>query len=266
MADLIFIVGNPGTGKSTAIEKLDPNNTTIINVEGKRLPFRGGTKFEIVKTDKSDEIVREMKKASEKHKIIVIDDFQYLMSNEFMRRSSERGYDKFSEIGRHAWDVLETVKDLPDDVLVYVLCHSNMTDDGIERVKTIGKMLDEKINLEGMSAIVLKTVVNDGQYCFSTQNNGKDTVKSPKGMFDSLLIKNDLSYVDAKIRNYYELDNIEVNDEEAKVEEKKRKPRSRREEMEKAVAEANTTESGEAMPWEKAETPETPKRRRRRSV
>jgi predicted ATP-dependent serine protease len=203
MADLIFIVGNPGTGKSTAIEKLDPNNTTIINVEGKRLPFRGGTKFEIVKTDKSDEIVREMKKASEKHKIIVIDDFQYLMSNEFMRRSSERGYDKFSEIGRHAWDVLETVKDLPDDVLVYVLCHSNMTDDGIERVKTIGKMLDEKLTVEGLFSIVLMAQNIDGKHVFLTRSDGKSTVKTPMDMFDKEEIDNDLKAVDTAIREYY---------------------------------------------------------------
>src|SRR5207253_2481807 len=94
-----------------------------------------------------------------KRKVIVLDDFQYVMANEFMRRSEEKGYDKFTEIGRHAWDILTNAAQLADDVRVYVLAHSEESEAGRIKVKTIGRMLDEKITVEGMFVVVLRTVV-----------------------------------------------------------------------------------------------------------
>ena len=128
-------------------------------------------------------------------------------------RSTERGYDKFTDIGRHAWDIANTVRELDPDVIVYVLCHTDTDQDGFEKLKTIGKLLDEKIFLEGMSTIVLKTHVEDGKYTFLTQNNGHDTVKSPAGMFPAYAIDNDLHYVDEKIRSYYEIGDFKTDEE-----------------------------------------------------
>lgn len=216
MGVLVFILGKSGTGKSYSMRNFGENELAIINVQGKILPFKNGGRFPIKNTDSSPEIIGSMKAISKKVKSIVIDDFQYLMANEFMRRSSERGYDKFTDIARHAWDIANAVRDLPDDVIVYVMCHTDTDDSGTEKIKTIGKMLDEKICLEGMSTIVLRTNVVDGVYTFVTQNNGKDTVKSPAGMFPSYAIDNDLYYVDQKIRNFYELGNF-VSDEEVKA-------------------------------------------------
>lgn len=203
MGQLVYILGRSGTGKSYSMHNFPPDKIALINIQGKILPFRGSAKIKTVNTDQSSEIVKELDKLSKTYKSIVVDDYQYTMANEFMRRSTERGYDKFTEIGRHAWDIANKVGELPPDVIVYVMCHTDRDDEGNEKIKTIGKLLDEKICLEGMATIVLKTNVTDGQYSFLTQNNGKDTVKSPAGMFPSYAIDNDLYYVDQKIRNYY---------------------------------------------------------------
>ena len=214
MGQLVYILGKPGTGKSFSLRNFDKAEVGVINVQGKILPFKGGASWDITSTDDSDEITAAIKKMSQKYKVIVVDDFQYVMANEFMRRSTEKGYDKFTDIGRHAWDIANTVRSLPADVIVYVLCHTDTDQDGFEKLKTIGKLLDEKIFLEGMSTIVLKTHVEDGKYTFLTQNNGRDTVKSPAGMFPSYAIENDLKYVDDKIRSYYEIGSDYKTDDE----------------------------------------------------
>lgn len=237
MGTVVFILGRSGTGKSYSMRNFDPSELAIINVQGKVLPFKGGAKFTTKNTDNADEIISAMKAISNKVRVIVIDDFQYLMANEFMRRSNERGFDKFTDIAKNAWNVIDSIKTLPDNVIVYVMCHIDTGDDGVEKLKTIGKLLDEKIVLEGMSTIVLKTCVADGNYTFVTQNNGKDTVKSPFGMFPSRAIQNDLKYVDEKIRNYYGFDgavsdaDIDAMDSEAVVETPEPRKRVRRSEQ-----------------------------------
>lgn len=203
MAQLVFILGRSGTGKSYSLRNIPKHMLALINVQGKLLPFKGAADIDQIITDDSNEILKALENFAQDHEIIVIDDYQYIMSNEFMRRSYEKGYDKFTEIARHAWDVANKVRELPAHVNVYIMCHTDRDDDGNEKIKTIGKLLDEKICLEGLSTIVLKTNVSDGQYTFLTQNNGKDTVKSPAGMFPAYAIENDLWYVDQKIRNYY---------------------------------------------------------------
>lgn len=213
MGQLVYILGRSGTGKSYSIRNFPKDKVAVINVQGKVLPFKGASAIEQTPTDNSANILKALDIYAHDYKSIVIDDYQYVMSNEFMRRSSERGYDKFTEIARHAWDIANHVRNMPDDVIVYIMCHTDRDDEGNEKIKTIGRLLDEKICLEGLSTIVLKTNVSDGQYTFLTQNNGKDTVKSPYGMFPTYAIDNDLYYVDQKIRNYYEMGEYK-NDEE----------------------------------------------------
>lgn len=213
MGILVYVLGKSGTGKSYSMRNFPQNELALINVQGKILPFRGSAKIEQTTTDDSSEIVETMKDYAENFKSIAIDDYQYIMANEFMRRSFEKGYDKFTEIGRHAWDIPDAVRELPNDCIVYIMCHTDRDEEGFEKIKTIGKLLDEKICLEGMSTIVLKTNVTDGKYVFLTQNNGKDTTKSPAGMFPSYAIDNDLKYVDDKIRNYYGFDGAKTDEE-----------------------------------------------------
>lgn len=213
MAIPVLILGQSGTGKSYSLKNFEEDQICLISVQKTLLPFR--KKFKETKvTDKYADIAKAMK--ATKKKVIVIDDCQYLMANEFMRRATERGYDKFTEIAFNFWDlIVQEVNSLPADTIVYLLCHTATDENGVEKMKTIGKLVDEKITPEGLFTIVLKTVVSDGNYAFVTQNNGKDTVKSPEGMFSTYAINNDLHYVDEKIRNYYELTGA-VSDDEIK--------------------------------------------------
>lgn len=250
MAQLVFILGRSGTGKSYSLYKVPKNKLALINVQNKILPFRGSAEIEQTATDDSSEIIKALDIYAENYDIIVIDDFQYLMSNEFMRRSYEKGYDKFTEIARHAWDIPDHVRKMPNNVIVYIMCHTDRDDEGNEKIKTIGKLLDEKICLEGLSTIVLKTNVSDGQYTFLTQNNGKDTVKSPAGMFPSYAIANDLWYVDQKIRNYYGMDGAASDEEMAAADQEVAKPEvvkpdadGRKRRTRPAAAEAPTVEA-----------------------
>ena len=256
MGQLVYILGKPGTGKSFSLRNFDKAEVGVINVQGKILPFKGGASWDITSTDDSDEITAVIKKMSQKYRVIVVDDFQYVMANEFMRRSTEKGYDKFTDIGRHAWDIANTVRTLPADVIVYVLCHTDTDQDGFEKLKTIGKLLDEKIFLEGMSTIVLKTHVEDGKYTFLTQNNGRDTVKSPAGMFPSYAIENDLKYVDDKIRSYYEIgSDYKTDDEMAEADAAAAHEEIQKEEPKKKRGRKDTADdpyAGAKEPFEKA--------------
>lgn len=275
MGVLVFILGRSGTGKSYSMRDFPKDKLAVVNVQGKILPFKGSGQIEMTSTDTSKDIVRALEKYAAEYKSIVVDDFQYVMANEFMRRSTERGYDKFTEIGRHAWDITNTVRSLPADCIVYVMCHTDRDEDGNEKIKTIGKLLDEKICLEGMSTIVLMTNVTDGVYTFLTQNNGKNTVKSPAGMFPSYAIDNDLYYVDQKIRTYYELGEFLTAEEEAEIDQmakrddipindgkKERKKRGKKKEEE--PAETSQEEEKTEAAAEEQPAAEQPKKRRRK--
>ncbi len=208
----VMVLGESGTGKSASLRNLDPETTFLIQAVSKPLPFRNNwqpitkdnPKGSIFVCDNSATICKAMAAAAVKGKTqIIIDDFQYVMANEFMRRSGETGFNKFTEIAKHAWDIIMSIQHLPPGVTVYVLSHTETNDQGKTKVKTIGKLLDEKITLEGLFTIVMRTVVDDGKYSFSTQNSGFDTVKTPMEMFDSKLIDNDLALVDQTIKSYF---------------------------------------------------------------
>lgn len=265
MGVLVFVLGRSGSGKSTSLKNFPPEKLALVNVQGKILPFRGGGKIKQYTEDDSEKICDLIETFSHGgYKSIVVDDYQYVMANEFMRRAYEKGYDKFMEIGRHAWDIATKVRELPQDVIVYILCHIEKSDSGDEKIKTIGRMLDEKICLEGMSTIVLKSDCTDGKYYFTTQNSGKDTVKTPDGMFPTYAIENDLFYVDNKIRNYYELGEFMQTVEEKPVEEVKKpekKKRGSRPTPEKIVN-AGMEDGREEVPFDEMEQPK-PERKKR---
>lgn len=199
MAIIVMVCGQSGTGKSTSLRNFKPEEVCVVNVSGKPLPFRN--KHKTFNTDDYSAIDAAIRKAPAKS--IVIDDATYLMTGEYMRTANVTGYQKFVTLALNFYTLIKVAASLPDDKIVYFLGHVDTDPNGNEKFKTIGKMLDEKITLEGMFTIVLKTVVQDGKYFFSTQNNGQDTVKSPMGMFEAPLIENDLAAVDAAIREYY---------------------------------------------------------------
>lgn len=198
----VLILGESGSGKSASMRNFTLEQLGIINISGKPLPFR--SKFRAFSSDSYQVVAEVLRKA--KTKSIAIDDCQYLMVNEFMRNVKIKGFDKFSDFAFNFWDLIQTaIRETAQDVIVYFLGHSVRDKDGIERLKTVGKLTDEKVTPEGFFTVVLKTQVQDGHYYFTTQTNGMDTVKSPMGMFESFQIGNDLKMVDDTIRAYYNL-------------------------------------------------------------
>lgn len=206
-----IVLGESGTGKSTSLRNFDPASTLLIKAVRKPLPFKAPgwqpynriTKTgNVIVTDDAAVIEKSMRVLGN-FPVVVIDDWQYILANEFMRRSGEKGFEKFTDIGRHAWDVMNAAAGLAEHRRVYILAHTSNDEFGNTKIKTIGKLLDEKITVEGLVSIVLRTVVADGHYSFSTRNSGRDTVKTPMGMFDEDLIDNDLSAVDSAICGFY---------------------------------------------------------------
>jgi hypothetical protein len=210
MSIATMVLGQSGTGKSTSLRNMNPAETLLIQTIQKPLPFKskewqpvsdkGGN---IIVSANADYICHAMKKTS--RSIIVIDDLQYLLATEFMTRAHEKGYEKFTEMARHYYDVVTTATMLDANKRVYLMSHTDTSESGQIKAKTIGKLLDEKITIEGLLSIVLRTHVINGQYVFSTKNNGSDTVKTPMGLFNDEFIENDLMLVDKSIKEYYEL-------------------------------------------------------------
>ena len=219
----VLIIGESGSGKTYAIKNLDPEKVGIFLCEKNRLPFRKPFPTYKVRNMLKDEDGKQImyrqsaviqgvlagRKAKDHKKIYVIDDSQYIMANEYFDRASEKGYDKFVDIGANFRNLVHLVNnELPDDVIVYFLHHPE-TDGNTGRVKakTIGKMLDEKLTLEGCFDIVLHARTDGAEHWFSTQSDGTDTAKSPEEMFEAK-IPNDLAFVDKTIREYYGMESV----------------------------------------------------------
>lgn len=210
----VLVIGRSGSGKTYSLKNFKEGEVGIISVEKGRLPFKsnvpvvkipqfgkdeGCNDYATINAAKYSWIMQTIAKS--KAKSIVIDDSQYLLVNELFDRASEKGYDKFTGMAANFRNLIHFINEWQDDnKIVYFLHHSEIDTDGREKVKTIGKMLDEKLTIEGCFDIVL--------YCqdhkFFTQANGQSTAKSPEDMFE-LEIPNDLKFVDAEIRKYYGL-------------------------------------------------------------
>lgn len=206
MAITTFVLGNSGEGKSFSLKHLDPKLVGVINVNNKPLPFRGGHEFKKIATDNAERIKQVLLQSQAP--IIVIDDFQYVMGNEYIGGANQKftgdaAFQRYNTMAYNAWSIINTaIREVSDTKRVYILSHTQ-EDNGRSKIKTIGKMLDDKIVLEGMVTMVLQTTIQDKNHFFMTQNNGFNTVKSPEDMFQSELIPNDLNAVDDAICDYY---------------------------------------------------------------
>lgn len=213
MAQKVLIMGESGTGKSTSMRNCDQATIAVVNPVGKPLPFKNHFDTLSNETD-ARKITKYMKdQVAAGKKLIVVDDFQYILAVPYMNRIKETGWDKYNDFGSNYFEIIDVCKDLPDDVIVVYMTHLETLDNGLTTVKLIGKLLREKITIEGLFTVVLRTGVNEAKYYFYTQNSGKDTVKSPLGMFPAYAIDNDLNYVADKIRNYYEIGEYKTDDE-----------------------------------------------------
>lgn len=235
MAELGAIVGKSGSGKSTSLRNLDPQKTFIINVANKPLPFRGykqnyknlvlsadGRSYvgNLYNTSNVDQILKILKVVNQTMphiEQVIIEDSQYLMSFEAMDRSGEKGYEKFTQMATHFFSVLKEAMNMRENLKVFILCHAENTGDELNpsyKIKTLGKMIDNMITIEGLFTYVLFTerIQNDEgvmEYKFVTNSNGTTTAKTPMGCFEEALIDNDLQYVFNKIDEY---NNAGIND------------------------------------------------------
>lgn len=215
MALPVLIIGRSGSGKTYSLKNFKVDDVGIISVEKGRLPFKSDLKMTRIPKFEQAENGEKLNPAqinaaryswieravtAAKAKSIVIDDSQYLLANELFDRAYEKGYDKFVTMAKNFRDLIHFVNDVEDDnKIVYFLHHSELDADGKEKVKTIGKMLDEKLCVEGCFDIVLYCQDNK----FFTQANGQSVAKTPEGMFAESEIPNDLKMVDDTIREYY---------------------------------------------------------------
>jgi len=199
----VLILGESGSGKSTSLRNFNKDELVIYNVAGKPLPFRGGTQLNHADNVSYNTIMQNMSK--KKFRCYVIDDSQYLLAFELFGRVAEKTYDKFTEMAVHFYDLIQfVIRQMPPDCIVYFLHHTDDID-GKVKAKTVGKMLNEKLTVEGLFSIVLMAKNLDGRYVFRTHSDGRDTVKTPMDMFDQDEIDNDLKAVDAAIREYYSM-------------------------------------------------------------
>lgn len=196
-----LIIGESGSGKTYSIKNFDIDEVGIFAVEKSRLPFR--KEFKIAKNS-TYETIMNCFKSGPKLKKYIIDDSQYLLVNELFDKAKDSGYSKFADIAIHFRNLIHYINhQLPDDVIVYFLHHSETdSNTGKIKAKTVGKMLDNQLTVEGCFSIVLLATAEGTEHYFTTQSDGYTTAKSPEGMFD-LKIPNDLKAVDTAIREYY---------------------------------------------------------------
>ena len=206
----VLILGESGRGKTYSIKGMTPDNVGIFAVEKALLPFKNKG-FKVAKNSNYNMIMNALKEP--KLKAYVIDDSQYLMVNEFFDRAKDTGYRKYTDIGLHFRNLVHHInQNIPDDVIVYFLHHTEIdSNTGKTKAKTVGKMLDNYLTVEGCFNIVLQAVAEGSEHYFITQSDGSNTAKSPEEMFE-LKINNNLEFVDNTIREYYGL-NIEEREE-----------------------------------------------------
>lgn len=207
MATPVLIIGKSGSGKSTSLRNCVGNdNWNLIRVLNKPLPFKG--KVNGWTTDDYQTVMKALSQSKAKN--IVLDDAGYLITNHFMRGHSSAGtgngvFNLYNNIGDYFWNLIQFIIKLPEDKIVYVMMHEDKNDFGDIKPKTIGKLIDEKVCLEGMFTIVLRCIEESGKHLFVTQASDGAVSKSPMGMFETLTIDNDLLLVEKAVREYYEL-------------------------------------------------------------
>lgn len=206
MATAVLIMGESGSGKSASLRNFAPNEISVFNVTSKPLPFKQG-KTKIPKIDNATYTDIANALANPNKRAYVIDDAGYLLSFEMFKRANETGYSKFTDMAKNFFDMLDFINTkLPNDIIVYITMH---TEDDPEmhrvKVKTIGKMLDQNLKIEGLFSIVLRAVQTEDGYKFVTRDDMVSTAKSPIGMWEEDMIDNDLKEVDRTIREYYDM-------------------------------------------------------------
>ena len=201
----VLLIGQSGSGKSTSLRNFKGDEVAVVNVLGKPLPFKSD-----IKAGKCDDYATILKAiANTPKKTIVIDDANYLITNEFMNKSSVKGFDKYNEMGNNFFNLINGIKNIEGGKTVYLIMHEDTDENGNVKPKTIGKLLDDKVNIQGMFTICIRAMYDNGNYIFRLKTNGQDCVKTPFDMFKDESMENDLKAFDKVVREYYELDKKE---------------------------------------------------------
>lgn len=215
MSNIILILGTSGSGKSTSTRNLPSEETFYINVLDKPLPFRGYKKKynegnkNYYATDDYAKIIAFIRAVNERRpeiKNIVIDDFNFVLSNEYMRRARENGFTKFTEMGIHTFDIVEELKKLREDLFCFIMSHTEADHEGVIKPQSVGKMVPNKVSIEGRITTVFHARVIGGEFKFLTQFDGLYSAKTPMGLFSDLYIDNDLQYVKEQMHAYFNED------------------------------------------------------------
>jgi hypothetical protein len=205
----VLLIGQSGSGKSTSLRNFKGDEVAVVNVLGKPLPFKSD-----IKAGKCDDYAKILNAiANTDKKTIVIDDANYLITNEFMNKSSVKGFDKYNEMGNNFFNLINGIKNIEGGKTVYLIMHEDTDENGNVKPKTIGKLLDDKVNIQGMFTICIRSMFDNGNYIFRLKTNGQDCVKTPFGMFEAESMENDLKEFDKVVREYYELDKVENKEE-----------------------------------------------------
>ena len=201
----VLLIGASGSGKSTSLRNFKGEEVAVVNVLGKPLPFKSDIKAG--KCDDYNVILKAIKETPKK--TIVIDDANYLITSEFMNKASVKGYDKYNELANNFWNLINGIKNIEGGKTVYLIMHEDADENGNIKPKTIGKLLDDKVNIQGMFTICIRAMYENGNYIFRLKTNGQDCVKTPFGMFEEETMDNDLKAFDKVVREYYDLDKKE---------------------------------------------------------
>ena len=204
MGIAVLILGESGSGKSASMRNFTESDVRILNVASKPFPFRNVNKLK--KADKATYSMIKGAVSSGKSLSYVVDDAQYLMAFESFEKANEIGYTKFTNMAKNYEEMLRYIQEeTTPDTIVYIMQHIETDENGKVKAKTLGKMLDQQLTIEGLFTIVLLCKADRNKHYFVTQSDGTNPCKSPMGMFDEIEIDNDLKIVDDAIREYYGL-------------------------------------------------------------
>lgn len=209
MAQKVLILGSSGTGKSTSIRNLNPDETFIIKAVEKQLPFRksdtlyNSEKKNVFTTQKISSVLAALGRieSNPNIKTLIIDDFNYLLTFGYKEKAAEKGFQKFEVLAFGIMDIFEKIDAMRKDLIVYIIAHTQKDQDGKLSMKTIGKFLDEKLVVEGLFSMVLLALGNESDYKFIV--NGMDPAKTPIEMFESNEVENDLVLINKAITEYF---------------------------------------------------------------
>ena len=201
----VIVYGKSGSGKTRSLKFFGEDEILYVNVEKKLLPFRNKFKYEL-RSDNTDLIRDQLMKMPTK--AAVIDDLTYTMTNEFMRRhrnmKGNQQFDLYNDIADNLWNLFEDVKNkLPNDVIVYFIMHEDSDDYGQTKIRTIGRLLDSKVSVEGIVTICIRCMSKDGEHFFRVSTDGSDITKAPEDLFEKPEFENNLKFVDETIREFY---------------------------------------------------------------